>query len=369
VRPLLLVALVALAACRRATPPPPPTTPHPTAAASPTDDAERGSLIDIANGATVISRTGETFLGVAADAAIDGENGTFWQNPPHDLPQSIVFGLPARSRIERVGIRSSKPEFTANHVQFESSLDGLSWHPLTTISAKVEQEAQWADVTPADAAYLRVTALDGRASNDVRLHSIMARGAELEPPRLGPIKGCWSLNGSPAVFERRGGRILGAVSLGGQPIYLDGGGNGRVYRFVWIRGNDFGLAMMTVSPDGKHLTGLVWHEEPIPLFRADTWFGEPAPCGALHPRDDVPQALLRRTGRYSVFGDYFPPGDRIVAHEFREATPEKNKERARQELERLHVTGVAAGSEAPRQPPTTDAMRLIYSSVDVEIRR
>lgn len=351
---LLLAGLFALAA----------------AAAAPKDDAERGSLIDIANGATVISRTGETFLGVAADAAIDGETGTFWQNPPHDLPQSIVIGLAARSRIERVGIRSSKPELSANHVQFEASLDGIAWRPLATISAVVKQDAQWADVAPTEASYLRVTVVDGRAGNDVRLHSIIARGKELEPPRLGKIEGCWSFNGRPAVFERGGGRILGVVDAGKQPIYLDGGGNGRVYRFVWIRGNDYGLAMMTVSPDGKHLTALVWHEEAIPMFRADSWYGEPAPCGGTpRPRDDVPQALLRRAGRYSAFGDYFPPGDRIVAHEFREPTPEKNRQRAQQELERLHLKGVAAGSDAPRQIPGTDAMRLIYSSVDVEIRR
>src|SRR6201989_1117947 len=133
----------------------------------------------------------------------------------------MVIGLPARSRIERIGIRSSKPEFTIGRVQFETSLDGVAWRPLTTMSAAVSPNAQWAGVAPAEASYLRVTALDGRRGNkDVRLHSIIARGAELEPPRLGPIEGCWSFNGSAAVFERRGGRILGAVAVGDQPIYL-----------------------------------------------------------------------------------------------------------------------------------------------------
>jgi hypothetical protein len=369
VKRFLALAFVALAACRRAQQQ--PQSPPPAAAAeaaATSDDDERASLTNMARGATIVSRTAENFLGVAADGAIDGDPSTFWQNPPHDLPQSIVIAFPARARIDRVGIRSSKREYTANHVLFETSVDGAAWRPLTTVAVAVKPAAQWFDVTPVEASFLRVTTVDGRPA-DVRLHSILARGSELESPHPGAIEGCWTLNGSPAVFEKRGGRILGAVAIGNQPIYLDGGSDGRVYRFVWTRGNDYGLALITVSPDGKHLTALVWHEEAIPMFRADSWFGEPAPCGALRPREDVPQTLLRRVGRYSAFGDYLPPGDRIVVHEFREATPEKNKQRAQREIERLHVTGVAAGSDAPRQQPVTEAMRVIYSSVDVEIRR
>jgi hypothetical protein len=209
VKRFLLFAFVALAACRRAQPPPPPPAPQ---AAVDDDGAERASLTNIARGATIVSRTAENFLGVAADGAIDGDPSTFWQNPPHDLPQSIVIGFPARSRIDRVGIRSSKREYTANHVLFETSLDGAAWRPLTTVAVAVKPVAQWFDVTPVEASFLRVTAVDGRPA-DVRLHSILARGAELEPPHPGVIEGCWTLNGSPAVFEKRGGRILGAVAL------------------------------------------------------------------------------------------------------------------------------------------------------------
>ena len=297
-RRLLVLAFIALAACRPEAPPGPQ---RPAAAKAETDhgdDAERASLTNIARGATIVSRTGEAFLGVAADATIDGNPGTFWANPPHDLPQSIVIAFPARVRIDRVGLRTARVEYTANHVSFDASPDGASWRPLTTITAAATSAAQWFPVTPADASFLRVTAVDGRPA-DLRLFSILAQGAELEPPHPGSLEGCWSVNGGPAVFEKRGGRIVGAVSVGREPIFLDGGGDGRVYRFVWIRGNDYGLALITVSPDGKHLTGLVWHEEAIPLFRADSWFGqaEACPAGGVKPRDDVPQALLERVGR------------------------------------------------------------------------
>jgi hypothetical protein len=376
-RLVFLLALAAAVACRRETP----------ASQQPLDpmlddSAERASLTNIAYGATIVSRTGEAFLGVAADTAIDGSPETFWANPPHDLPQSLVVALPARARIDRVGVRTSnRRDLAANHVQFDGSVDGAAWKPIATISSGVTNLPQWFNVAPADASFLRVTMLDGRPS-DVRLNSILAHGRELEPARIGAVDGCWSINGSPAYFESHGGRILGVVTVGNQPLYLDGGVLGRVYRFVWIRGNDYGLALVTVSADGKHLTGLPWHEEAIPLFRADPWFGERCAAGAPHPavRDDVPLALLRRVGRYSVFGGYIPHLSipmQIVVHEFREATPEGNKQHAERVAQALgavlhappNVTFVAAGSDNPRQQVVTEPMRVMYSSVDVEIRR
>ena len=118
------------------------------------------------------------------------------------------------------------------------------------------------------------------------------------------------------------------------------------------------------------------------MFRANSWFGERCEAAAPHPavREDVPLALLSRVGRYSVFGGYIPHLNlpmQIVVHEFREPTPAANKQRAQRVADALaavlhapsNVTFVAAGSDAPRQQPVTDAMRLMYSSVDVEIPR
>jgi len=376
-RALLFLALLAVAACRREVPRPAAPPPNPAA----DDSAERASLTNIAHGATIISRTGESYLGVAADAAIDGNPSTFWANPANDFPQSIVIGLPARARIERVGLRTPQHEFTANHVKFEGSLDGAAWQPIATVTAAEKAAPQWFSVPPAEAKFLRATMVDGR-SGIVRLQSVLAAGKELEPAHVGSIEGCWSFNGNPAYFEQRGARILGVVAQGKEPIYLDGGVAGRVFRFVWIRGNDYGLALMSVSADSRHLTGLPWHEEAINLFRADPWLGERCAANAPHPplREDVPMALLKRAGRYSVFGGYVPHLTipmQIVVHEFREPTPEANKQRAQRVADALaavlhappNVTFVAAGSDSPRQQPTTEAMRLMYSSVDIEIRR
>jgi hypothetical protein len=378
-RALFLLGLIAVAACRREAPR--PAAPNPDAVLL-DDSAERASLTNIARGATIISRTGESYLGTAADAAIDGNPSTFWANPANDFPHSIVIGLSARARIERVGLRTPQRGFTANHVKFEGSLDGAAWQPVATVTAAEKATPQWFNVPPAEAKFLRATMVDGR-SGIVRLQSVLAAGKELEPAHVGSIEGCWMFNGSPAYFEQRGARILGVVALGKEPVYLDGGVAGRVFRFVWVRGNDYGLALMSVSADSQHLTAEAWHEEAIAYFRADPWLGvRCATANTPHPplREDVPMALLRRVGRYSVFGGYVPHLTiplQIVVHEFREATPDANKQRAQHVADALaavlhappNVTFVAAGSDSPRQQPVTDAMRLMYSSVDVEIRR
>ena len=164
------------------------------------------------------------------------------------------------------------------------------------------------------------------------------------------------------------------------PIDLAGGTNGRIWRFNWIRGNDYGMSMLTVSPDGKHLSGIDWHEEAIPLFFDTSWFGDRGPCTSTLAAFDVPMALLRRTGRFQMYDTaQLPrllkaiPNAVLVAHEFRFQTAEENRRAAQAALDRLHLPSgikfVVQGSDAARQQPVTDVMRALYSTVDLEIRR
>ena len=142
------------------------------------------------------------------------------------------------------------------------------------------------------------------------------------------------------------------------------------------------------------------------MFYADTWFGERVPCGARRAPVNVPSQLMQRVGRYSAFGLRFDSsgdldqknseqaiatmarlikasgGHALVAgHEFREKSAKANHDRVARELQSVrqalaavgvdvsHLTFSAAGSANPRQEPVTEAMRAIYSSIDVEIRR
>ncbi len=368
--------------------------------------SEQSSLLDLTRGATIITRTGESVLPMSAVNIIDGAVGSVWAPPPHDYPQSIVIALGARSRVDRVGFRSMiDAGYEANHVVFESSLDATAWQPLSTMTSRHVDEGQWLAVTPVEAAYLRVTIPDSKnATRDTHLRSVLAHGAEVAPRTDPSIDGCWSLNGNSTSFAQHGTRATGVVSQGPQPVFLAGGTNGRMWRFNWIRGNDYGTSALTVSPDGKKLSAVNWHEEAIPLFTALPWFGDRAACTALPPVPDVPLALLHRAGRVAFFALQFdangslaldasrdeldalraiirtvPIPLRITAHEFRQPDARRNREFAAREIASLRaalsgldltrVDFAAAGSDAPRQLPESDAARAIYSSVELEVRR
>ena len=239
--------------------------------APPSDDAERASVVNLTYGATIVSRTGEATLEVSAIAAIDGNPVSYWLNPPRDFPQSMTIELAAPARIDKVGVRApAKPELLARELVFESSMDGRTFQPLATVPG----DKLWLDVKPTDAAFLRVTVPSPRLENgNVTLQSILAHGRELAPAHPGALDGCWIVNGRPAAFASRGGRTLGAMQYARNTLYFDGAGNGRFWRFEWVRGPEFGYAAIAVSPDGQRLNGEQWHEEVIPLFFGDAWFG------------------------------------------------------------------------------------------------
>jgi len=196
------------------------------------------------------------------------------------------------------------------------------------------------------------------------------------------------------------------MQIGKQPIHFDGGFDGLIYRLNWIRGNDYGLALLSVAPGGEHLSGIEWHEEAVPLFYGDSWFGHQQPCGTALAMTGIIESMLHRVGRCPLFGLRFASDGsldarasaevlkelvrilpeaagrfRFVAHEFRRESPAANRVRAQRELDGLRsqlqaagvdVSGigfVAQGSDTPRQLPETTSMRALYSSVDLEIRR
>ena len=143
-----------------------------------TDTAERESVLELAHGATVISRTGELLLQNSALQAIDGDPASFWVNPPGDLPQSMTIELAAPARIDKLGLRTvANGAFTANHVTFAASSDGRTFTPVLTAKAKDSNDAQWFDVKPFGATQIRVSMNDSLLpGHDVRLNSILARG-------------------------------------------------------------------------------------------------------------------------------------------------------------------------------------------------
>src|SRR6266545_7214875 len=158
-RVVLLAVLIG--ACRGA-PAPPPARAAEGGGAPRRNDSERGNLLNIALGASVVSRTAELTLDWSALRAIDGDPVSAWNSPSYDAKdQSIVFALPARTRIEKLGIRTEKEEsLRAATLQVDSSMDGVNFAPLASLKLVPTGDLQLFSVRPRDIIYLRVTTVD-----------------------------------------------------------------------------------------------------------------------------------------------------------------------------------------------------------------
>ena len=403
-RRAIALLLVAAAGCTKQ-PAPATKAQAPTKIKLADDSADRLSLATVARGAAITSRTGELFLAASALKTIDGDPASFWMTPPEDLPQTMTIALAAPSRIERVGIRTDRA-YPANRLQFDVSSDGKTFSPLTTVTSSKTEDAQWFSVPPTAASQVRVTVIDaaGHARN-VRLKSILIGGTESQPPKSADVSGCWSTNGDAARFERNGARVVGAAALGRQAMQLEGGFDGRIYRFNWMRGSEFGYLLLSTTPDAQSFSAIEWHEDVIPLFYGDSWFGTRTRCGEPLPLDsDTRDKFLHRAGRFSLFGLRFADDGRLdstasrdtlqwlaqlnktidlqlIAHEFRRSDANANRAYAERETQTLRdelqragadlrrISFIARGSDAPRERAESDAMRAMYSVVDVEIRR
>ena len=284
-----------------------------------------GNLLNLAFGASVVSRTAEQTLDTTPVHALDGSPMTQWVSPPGGPRQSAVFSLPAPARIRQVGVLTTAKN-VPHEVRFAASMDGVNWRDVATVRCKPTLAAQVVDVPPFDGRYLRVEIADDKAYY-ASLTSVHASGELLSAPVVPEIEGCWRINGAAASFRRNGARVVGAIGTK-TPTVIDGGSDGRVYRLMWKRAAMWGYATITVAPDGKTLSGLLWHEEVNPLHAGEGWFGTRVPWGAApasgRPPTDRLEAgaapaaapsLLQQPGRWSLYGVRFDANDRILAAE------------------------------------------------------
>jgi len=288
-----------LAGCERALEREPPAKPDPDAI-----DMDRDNLLNLAHGASVVSRTAELTLENSAAHAIDGEWRTFWKSPGGGTDQTFVFSLPARSRIDRVGVITSPnapdaPQFAS----FEASDDGVAWREIGTVAIDPSREPRLITVKPFEASYLRAHT-DENFDYYTTVRSFVALGREIAPVRQPSIAGCWTINGMPARFVQRGSSVAGVIGTD-RPMYVSGATDGRALRLMWLRGPMWGPAMVTLDPQRRALSGVRWHEQVSPIHSGDGWFGTPvSSCDGI-PVDEIQIAarILQRAGKWVAYGD------------------------------------------------------------------
>lgn len=359
-------------------------------AQQPDDAPDRDNLANLAYGASIASRTGESTLDYSAVQLIDGDPVSTWLSPLHAPEQSIVVALPSRSRIEQLGAhRGASPRSGVNSLRIERSLDGVTFEPYTILHLAANGLYQMSPVPPAEATYLRVTTAEPTGAW-AQLNSFVVRGKPVEPVAPRSLDGCWSINRNTAAsFEQHGNSFSGSIG----DLSVDGGSDGRAFRFVWTRGPQFGMGILTLTPDGRHLTGIKWYEEANPLFLGGSWFGDRVSCGAKHAkREDVFPVFLNRFGRFPFYSLSFdeqakllpgsePALDRLAKH--LAANPRTlwnltNHGDARR-LATLRAALAQRGvnlanvafvqATAPRREAFTQPTRALYDNIDLEIRR
>jgi hypothetical protein len=358
-------------------------------------------------GASVVSRTAELDLEHSAVRLIDTSNGTGWVTPADDPAQSVVLSLPARARIDRAGLVTTKASSAARDVRIDFSLNGVSFTRSVELHAKEGDEPQDVPVTPpVEAQYVRLSTLNAHSPH-ILVREAIVNGTLLAPPAAGAIDGCWSVNGQPATFHSDHATVFGYAG-GTHDMTLEGGSDGRFYRFVWTRDKQYGLAAISVTPDGKHLAAIVWYEQAIDIdqFYADDWLGERAAC-STDREVDVFSTYLQRFGYFPLYALRFSDDGtldegasspelvrltklivanpqlqlRFVAHELTRPSAQEDLVVAQKKAATLRdalsrrgvpiakIGFIALGQEHPRREGTTPLVRAMYSSVDLELRR
>jgi hypothetical protein len=346
---------------------------------------ENDNLLNTVFGATVIERDNEVHYESSAAHSIDGMFWTSWTAAPGGT-LSGTFALAAPTRLRRLGVTLPViADRRAATITIDASLDGTKWFPaLRQTFPQDSDAARLFDITPIAARYLRVS-LDTTAPVSV-IKSIHAIGEETEPFVQPEIEGCWEINFEPARFIRSGARVIGTI--GG--MTLDGGTDGRVYRFMWLEQATWGYAAVAISPDGNRLTGTRWHEAIGPDHLGDGWMGQRVPCAPNGSIDlaTTAGAILDRAGSWRMYAmDYDlaarlireRPGKRfrVVARNFLNGGADKNRIAAESALiaveealrargaDRSRVEFVNAGSTADARTDSTPR-RVMDSAVELQ---
>jgi hypothetical protein len=383
-----------------------PSVPVPVAAQPAVADAEPRNLASMIRGGAIVSRTGEMMLEQTPVRLIDGDVSSHWTTPPADLQQSCVISLAAPARLTGFGLGTfEKQNLAVKRVRIETSLDGRTFTPAASMSLTASDAIQDQKVTPVDARYIRLSIDEGYGTGYAALSALQAYGSFLTEPGLADIAGCWEINGAQASIQRSGNAVSGWIEWEGM-LHLSGGAaTGPFYRFAWADGPQFGLAAITLTPDGKHMSGMKWHERAEPLTFGTSWFGtKGTECNALGSDPDaVARLWLQRTSTFPLYGLQFDARDQLVADgseatlalisrivaasrgvslvasELREKTPAANRAKtdvrirslrdalSRRGIDTSKISWVSAGSDTPAPRMASELTLDMTSAVVIRV--
>ncbi len=387
--------------CQRTSAPPVST----AKAVLPPRDLDADNLLALIHGAVGTHRTGELSLEASALFALDSDSSTGWSTPPMDPQQTLTIVLPARAIVSQVGLSVPErvdPGFIAKTVAFDSSADGKTFAPLGVMKLAKGGENQLISVTPTEARWIRARIVSEHPVHVLTVFALEARGREIDAYVRPALDGEWTLNGLPARFQTSGTRVRGRVATVPETV-IDGAWDGRLIRFTWTRGPQYGPGILVPGADQTSLNGMFWFQDAIPLFFGAAWFGKRTSAEPeMIPEADQSSTFLPRNGRYPLYRFTFGSAGelneaaeaiarvagitsatpasrfRLVVHDFHgkdaAACDEASKARLSAIREAMvaariapaNLEFVAAGSREPKEDIQSPLQRMIYSRVEIQ---
>src|SRR5687768_12429211 len=229
--------------------------------------AAQTDLLDIGEGAVVLSFTSEYGPIWAALLLVDGSTGTGWcsaQGKPH--PNEIVIELPQLSELTAIALDNTGNQeggyagISAKHVEIHASTKSAKEGYQKISAVEVPRSGRNEVSLPATRAkWLKFVILSNWGNADfTELMELEAYGKPLETAKTAEVSGVYRTNYTPMLLEQSGSNVYGCYGSG---TSLAGSFNGRVLQMEWRQGDGSrrGSTVMVLSDDNKFLNGL-WYE-------------------------------------------------------------------------------------------------------------
>lgn len=262
---------------------------------------QRRDLLDLHNGAVILSHTGSEYgKEYPVSALIDGTLVDYWASSETALERkaqhSFIIELDRVYAIDQLVVDNREndemdyPGVSARQVLFFASTESPTgdWEPMADMEAKKFGRKEMFLDKPVTARWVKVEVHSNYG------HRLYTEISELEaygeplgerPGGLDP-NGVYQTNYGYLMFHVEGDRVEGCYEL--DKGYVFGSTDGRVFDIEWVehKGKERGAALMVLSSTG-FLNGM-WYEEGQ---MKGPWFGNKLPAEETIDCDPVTAAI------------------------------------------------------------------------------
>jgi outer membrane protein OmpA-like peptidoglycan-associated protein len=288
---LIAVAIaLTLAACGKKESPTPPeiSSTHTSAVATPATSAQttpaevetsstpiaETSLVSIASGAWITKAPLEYDSSWSALLLLDENSQSGWATPKGALgPHEMVLTLPERTLLKSVEFDTGHIDGDTNgergakqlrvEVSDESANAGFQTIADITLVPRADKQ-RFAVSREHPGRWVKLTIKNNFGSTEyVELMDFRAYGEQLTQTPVADASGTYDTNYGRFHLQQRGSTFTGCYEWN-NGLIQGGGLDGRVARFNWVEVGSSttkrGPAVIVISPDGKEMLGLWWHE-------------------------------------------------------------------------------------------------------------